>query len=254
MLDAAIDRHEAFIGRFLRSPPQTNEVGRSAVLLGGFLRVAAATGLPLRLLEIGASAGLNLIWDHYRYRLGKAEWGNPAATLLLAPRWTGALPPLAAPLFVASRQACDLAPVDLDDEASRQRLRAYVWADQRERLARLEQALAIARAAGHRVEQADASNWLRSHLQTPALGMATVLFHSIMWQYMPEPTRNAIAASIARAGARARREAPFAWLRFEPPRAGAGADLRLTIWPDGEDTRLATAQPHGVVVTWLATS
>ena len=252
VLDAAIERHRDFIVRFLRSPPQTNEVGRSAVLLGGFLRVAAATGLPLRLLEIGASAGLNLIWDRYRYRLGEAEWGDPAAPLLLAPHWTGALPPLAAPLEIASRHACDLGPVDLEDDASRLRLRAFVWADQHERLARLEQAIAIARKAAYRVEQADASNWLRTRLRRPAPGLATVLFHSVMWQYMPEPTRDDIAASIAQAGADATRGSPFAWLRLEPPGAGAPMELRLTVWPAGEETRLATAQPHGATVTWLA--
>ncbi len=221
------------------------------MLLGGFLRVAATTRLPLRLLEIGASAGLNLIWDRYRYRLGEAEWGDPAATLLLAPHWTGPSPPLVAPLRIASRQACDLSPVDLEDPAARLRLRAYVWADQHERLARLEHAIAISRAVGHRVERADASTWLRSHLQMPSPGMATVLFHSVMWQYLPRPTRDDIAASIAQAGGRATREAPFAWLRFEPPAASVPMEVRLTLWPDGEETRLATAQPHGAAVTWL---
>jgi len=241
----------AEIRQILASPPQTNEVGRSAVLLGGFLAVAATTALPLRLLEIGASAGLNLVWDRYRYRLGTAAWGDPASPLLLAPEWQGDLPPLAAPVQVAERAACDVAPIDLADPAQRLRLRAYVWADQRERLARLDAAIAIARAAGHRVDRADAADWLRARLAVPAEGRATVLYHSIMWQYMPAATRAAIAAEIDEAGARATPAAPFAWLRFEPPSAEAAPELALTLWPGGEPQRLAVAHAHGSKVAWL---
>jgi len=75
----ALRQHRDYITRFIESPPQTNEVGRSAVLLGGFLEIAAATEKPLRLLEIGASAGLNLLWDRFHFRLGDATWGDPAS-------------------------------------------------------------------------------------------------------------------------------------------------------------------------------
>ena len=250
-LRATVSNHLAAIGRFIQSPPQTNEVGRSGVLLGGFLAIAAGTGLPLRLLEIGASAGLNLLWDHYGYRLGAATWGDPASAVQLAPHWTGPLPPLAVAPIVAERAGCDLAPVDLREPQQQLRLRAYIWPDQAERLARLDAAIAIAQAAAPVLTAADAADWVGQQLAHPAPGRTTVLFHSIMWQYMPAATQRAIQASIAAAGEAATDAAPVAWLRFEPPQPEARPELRLSLWPGGTDRLLATAHPHGVAVTWL---
>jgi len=249
-LVSAIEEHRNFISSFLASPPQTNEVGRSAVLLGGFLTIAREFDLPLRLLEIGASAGLNTIFDRYHYRLGEAQWGDPASPVHLAPAWQGPLPPLDAPLRVAGRRACDVAPIDLEDAGQRLRLQAYVWADQRERLSRLEGAIAQARSRGVKVEREDAATWVRTRLQEPADGCAIVLFHSIMWQYLPAATQADIEAAMAQAGSRATGSAPLAWLRFEPPQLASHPRLRLTLWPDGRDLDLAVAQPHGSEVVW----
>ncbi len=250
-LRETVGGHLAPIRQFLRSPPQTNEVGRSGVLLGGFLEVAAATGLPLRLLEIGASAGLNLLWDRYSYRFGAARWGDPGSTVQLAPNWTGPLPPTEAALTVAERAGCDVAPIDLGDPQQRLRLRGYIWPDQVERLARLDAAIALAQAAGGAVTKADAGEWVARQLATAAPGRATVLYHSIMWQYMPEATQRAIRSSLAQAGAAATAAAPLAWLRFEPPDAEARSELRLSLWPGAADRLLATAHPHGTAVNWL---
>ncbi len=246
-----LTRREVFIRAFLASPPQTNEVGRSGVLLGGFLYIAQQTGLPLRTLEIGASAGLNLIWDRYHYTLGAGQWGNPASLVHLEPEWTGPLPPLSAKLTVAQRAACDIAPVDIADAGQRLRLTAYVWPDQQDRLARLVAAIALARAAGHRVEKADAAAWLQGQLAARQPGEATVLYHSIMWQYMPEATQSAITVLMQAAGEQATREAPLAWLRYEPTSKGGKPELGLTLWPGGEH-RLAVAHPHGRTITWLS--
>ena len=170
-LTRAFEVHGAFIADFLARPPQTNEVGRSAVLLGGFLTVAAETGLPLRLLEIGASAGLNLIWDAYAYDLADAAWGPPAAPLRLRPDWQGALPPLI-PAAIRGRRGCDRAPLDPSDAGDRLRLRAYVWADQVDRRHRLEVALDLVAESGLRVERADAAEWAEARLREPAPGEA----------------------------------------------------------------------------------
>ncbi len=251
VLRGAVIEHAAFLRDVLRSPPQTNEVGRSAVLLGGFLHIAAAAGLPLHLLEIGASAGLNLVWDSYAYRLGGGHWGDATSPLVLAPDWQGNSPPLDAKLSVAERAACDVAPIDLEDDAQRLRLRSYVWPDQRDRLARLDAAIAVARRAGHRVARANAATWVRGKLAALPEGCATVLYHSVMWQYMPASDQARIADSIAQAGTRASPAAPFAWLRFEPAPGEVRMVLSVTRWPGGDERRLALAHPHGSSVTWL---
>src|SRR5665213_2560686 len=150
-VEAALAATPGHVATYLASPPQTNEVGRSSLLLPGFLTIAGATGLPLRLLEIGASAGLNQIWDRYQYRYGARAWGDLASPVVLTCDWRGAPGPLGRTVRVASRAGCDRAPIDIRDAAQRDRLRAYVWPDQTERLARLDAALALARAADIRV-------------------------------------------------------------------------------------------------------
>jgi hypothetical protein len=121
---SSLEAHSGFILTFLERPPQTNEVARAAVLLGGFLTIAAETRLPLRLCEIGASAGLNLHWHTYGYDLGKASWGCPDAPLRLTPAWRGALPPLI-PVEVRSHRGCDRMPIDPSDPGDRLRVLAY---------------------------------------------------------------------------------------------------------------------------------
>lgn len=239
------------VADYLRSAPQTNEIGRSALLLGGFAAVARATGLPLATLEIGASAGLNQLWHHCRYELGAASWGDPSSPVRIRSDWRGRLPELPARIDVASQAACDVAPIDLRQPAAALRLASYVWADQRERLDRLRAAIALAQARQVHVEAADALAWTRRELERPRPGHATVLFHSMMWQYMPAATRDGLRAAIADAGERATREAPLAWLALEPPAADVAFELRLTKWPGGESHVLATAHPHGREATWL---
>ena len=87
---SALETHADFLLGFLERPPQTNEVARAAMLLPGFLTIAADAGLPLALLELGASAGLNLHWDAYHYRLGEAAWGPEDSPVRLAPEWRAA--------------------------------------------------------------------------------------------------------------------------------------------------------------------
>lgn len=146
------------------------------------------------------------------------------------------------------RAACDRKPVNLADPSARQRLRAYVWADQIDRLERLDSAIATALAAGTVVEVADAVDWTRRRVE-PVEGALTVLFHSVFWQYMPSESQAALADAIAGIGARATPEAPFTWLRMEPPPTNmATMEVRLTTWPGCRDRRLATVHPHGAWV------
>src|SRR5258708_21777209 len=102
--------------------PQTNEVRRSLCLVGGFLEIGKATGLPMRCFEIAASAGLNLSWDRYRYRMGEAEWGDAAAAVAMDTDWTGPAPPVDAAGQGIARAACDRRPTDPADPDQRRRL------------------------------------------------------------------------------------------------------------------------------------
>ena len=248
---AAIDTRRDRFAAFMAHEPQTNEVRRAACLLPGFLEVAAETGLPLRCLELGASAGLNQLWHRFGYDLGAAgRWGDAAAPLQLDTEWTGPAPPLAASLRVVDTRACDRKPIDVGDPAQRRRLKAYLGPDQAERLARFDAAAGMATAAGVRVEAADAAAWTAANA-APHDGAATVLFHSIVWQYLPAATRTAITGALARQGATATPAAPLAWLRMEPaPNQLVPIELRLTLWPGGREQRLATVQAHGAWVNW----
>ena len=140
--------------------------------------------------------------------------------------------------------------MDIRDPIARRRLKAYVWADQLERLNRLDAAIAMALAADTRVDAEDAVTWIGAHAAA-ADGAATVLFHSVFWQYLPVDSQAAATAAIALLGERATAGGPFAWLRMEPPPNNlAVIELRLTLWPGGEDRLLALAHPHGAWIEW----
>jgi hypothetical protein len=239
---------------FMDHEPQTNEVRRSACLIGGFLTIAQETRLPLRCFEVGASAGLNLLWDRFHYRLGDAgRWGDNHSPVHIDTAWRGVAPPLTASVEVIERAACDRRPVNLADPAACARLRAYVWADQFDRMRRLEAAIALALSENVTVETDDAVSWTAARAR-PRAGATTVLYHSVFWQYMPPESQSALLASIDAHGAVASKEAPFGWLRMEPPPNDlASMELRLTLWPDGGERLLARVHPHGAEVEWCAT-
>lgn len=246
--DSLIEQ-EAVIRSYLESAPQTNEVMRSSALLPGLLEVAQRTALPLVLYEIGASAGLNLILDRYRYRFGEAAWGDDRALLLIEPQWQGAAPPTRAPLRIVSRQGVDLRPVDLAQPASRERLLSYVWPDQRDRLERVSKAISTWLTDPQAIAAGDAADWLeRSSLRDAKPGTTRVLFHSAVWGYFPDATKRRIEDLMRQCSGRANAATPLAWLRFEL--TTKLAELRLTLWPGGEDRLLALAHPHGATVQW----
>jgi hypothetical protein len=218
---------DALWPRFLEAVPraalpvslQTNEVGRSCALLPGFLEVARRTGLPLRLFEIGASAGLNLRWDRFPFL------GVPST------------------IRVVERRGCDLNPIDPTLDESRLALLSFVWPDQTGRLERLAEAIEIARRVPAQVDRCDAVDWLRIHLSVPQPGAATVIFHSVVLLYLRQEGRENVCRVIEDAGGRATSDAPLAWLSMEP---GADqADIHLTIWPGGERRLIARSGFHG---------
>jgi hypothetical protein len=246
---ATLVAHHDELRRSIERPVQTNEVGRCAALLGGFLLVARATGLPLRVLEVGASAGLNLRWDHYAYAGGGRWWGDPASPVRFEGVFDGAVPPLEQAAEVVERRGCDPSPIDPTTDEGRLTLRSFVWPDQRHRIALLDAAIAVAREVPVEIDRARALDWLDAQLAERRDGVATVVFHSIVLQYLPRDDRPRLVDRLAAAGAVATRDAPIAWLRMEP--GGAQADVHLTTWPGGEDRHLARCGYHGRPVRWL---
>ncbi|HEX9968383.1 MAG TPA: DUF2332 family protein [Solirubrobacterales bacterium] len=225
-------------------PVQTNEVGRCAALLPGFLSVAASTGLPLRLLEVGASAGLNLRWDRYAYRAEDFAWGPVDSPVRIDFELRGDWP--ADPperIEVVSRRGCDAAPVDPTTPEGALTLLSYVWPDQRERVERLRAALDFAASVPIEVERENAAAWLERELTERAPAQATVVFHSLVSQYLDDQEAAAFHNLLRDAASRATADAPLAWLRMEP--AGDWTEVRLSTWPGGESRVLARAGYHG---------
>jgi hypothetical protein len=230
----ALTDHGAEIGRLTARGCQTNEVGRSAALLGGFLEVAHRTGLPLRVLELGASAGLNLRWDRYRYESPRGAWGDANSPV----RFDHAFefpPPLNRSAEVVERKGCDLDPVDPTSEEGALTLRSFIWADQLGRLSLLDGAIKLAADVPAEVERMDAASFLERELATPRDGMATVVYHSVFMQYVASEHRERIKRAIE--------NAPVHYLTMEPYEATF--EVRL----GGE--LFGTSGPHGTHVRWL---
>jgi hypothetical protein len=244
-LEHALAAYDDELLPWLDGPPQTNEVARSAVLWTGLLHVTATLGENIELLELGASAGLNLVLDAYAYDLGGRMSGDATSALRLSPHWEGPAPPHAKPVIVA-RRGVDVNPLDVTRPDHRERLAAYIWADQRARLDRIEQALAIAARRAPPIDCGDAADWLDARLAEPTQpGITRVVQHSIAFQYFSAESRRRIADSLSSAGAQATPDTPLVWLSFETRQdATLGADLRLTCWPGGSEIVLADADPH----------
>jgi hypothetical protein len=236
----------------LAHPLQTNAPTRAKALVGGLCLVAEETGLPLRLLELGASAGLNLRLDRFRYEQDDATFGPEDSPVRFADFVTGGRPPLAAGFEVAERAGCDLNPIDATTEDGRLTLLACIFPDESDRFDLLERAIAVARETPAVVERADLSAWVADRLTDTAPGLATVVYHTILWPYLPEAVRDAAEGAIAAAGRRATAEAPLALLTFEGGEPDpARVDTHLTMWPGGRRRLLARSSHHPVTVEWV---
>lgn len=228
-LTDAMTAHEDHLLRWLDGPPQTNEVRRAAALVAGAQVVAARFGLPMEIAELGASAGLNLGFPRFALVAGERRFGPPDAALVLTPDWSGPPPPEAV-LDVRDRRGVDLAPVDPTDPADRERLLAYLWPDQPDRLARTRAAIALAPV---RPEAGDAAPWLARRLARAGSGALHAVYTTVAAQYFPDATRAAIAESFATAGAAATPDAPLLYLAMEADGQAPGAGLTATLWKGG---------------------
>ncbi|MCV7227467.1 DUF2332 domain-containing protein [Mycolicibacterium komossense] len=250
-ITGAAATHRQRLRAALGSVPQTNEVGRSAALIGGLLRIVDQSPMPVRLFEIGASAGLNLRADQYLYRYADGQWGPAGSPVVIEDAWEGMRPP-EVPLRIVERHGFDIAPVDAMSDDGRRTLLSYVWPDMPARLDRLRGAIDIARrvpAGLDRMSAADAVAGLRL-----VRGTVTVLWHSITWQYLSANEQDTVTARAAELGARADAATPFVWLSLEPIRRNPDARheflVRARCWPEGTDEILGSCSPHGPPVHW----
>jgi len=249
-----LDRRGEEVVPLLDQAPQTNEVGRAAALLGGMLRLQERWPLPIRLFEVGASAGLNLQADRFCYiDDAGGVWGDQDAQVVLMGAWDGARLPLDRRVVVVERRGSDVNPVDPRTDEGRLTLRSYVWPDMTARHARLEGAIELARSEPLRVERADAASYVE-HIELMR-GALTVLWHSVMWQYLPTEQQERVTGRLADLGSTATEESPLVHLFAEPTRRTSDDEHEFWVcaegWPGpGGREFLGRMAPHGVPVTW----
>jgi hypothetical protein len=251
---AVVQDHAQALLPWLDGPPQTNEAGRSAGFAAAMLWLVEQ-GLPARFepLEIGSSAGINLMMDRYRYDLAGVIVGADDPVMSFAPEWRGPAPPHRSFSLVVP-EGCDVAPLDLTDAEQALRLKAFIWPEHTVRFARLEAAIAAAKVQPPRLVKMRAAEFVTERLTRPqAEGTTRVLMHSIVWQYLPEAEKQQVTAAMEAAGAAATPERALAWIALEADRTAMGHALQVRYWPgDGEPKRLGAAHAHGAWLEWLA--
>ncbi len=234
-------------------PPQTNEVGRSSALASGLLFIAAETGMPIQLREIGSSGGLNLRLDSYWYEQGGEGWGTEGSPLRFEDLWDGGAPDFSPGAEIVDRRGCDRHPIDATSPLGAQTLLSYVWPEPSERFVRIHHAIEIARKTPVTIDRSDAATWVPQELSKRAEGAALVIMHSVVWQYLEAETARAVAGAIAEGGRAASSDSPLAWLRLEPnPVTYAPAELKVTLWNGSapQERLLATTSFHGGSMAW----
>lgn len=253
IIAGVVRRHDAALLAWLDGPPQTNEAGRSSNFIAAMLWLAGQ-GSPPRFdcLEIGSSAGINLMIDRYHYDLGGVHVGPRPGAMAFTPEWRGHHPPMHA-IEIASLKGCDVAPVDLTDAAQALRLKAYIWPEHEIRFARIEAAIAEAHEAKPNLVHANAADFVEAELAKPqAAGTTRLLMHSIVWQYVPADQQARVTTAMEAAGAQATAERPLAWIALEANRTMHHHELVVRYWPGGGvERKLAHAHAHGAWVEWL---
>jgi hypothetical protein len=243
--------HETRLLAWLASPPQTNEVRRSAALIAAAAWIAARYPLPFVLSELGASAGLNLSFDRFACDAGGVSLGFDASTVRLMPEWRGAAPPAPHPIRVTERGGVDLNPLDPADPAARVRLLAYLWPDQPDRRRMTEAALALAEA---RPDRGNAGEWLGLRLAGPRPGRIHLVYNTIAWQYFSPDVQAACRQALDDAGRRASPDAPLAHVAMEADAVAGSAALTVELWPSPDGwsgpRALGRVDFHGRWIEW----
>ena len=240
--------HGDEVSAWLDRPPQTNEIGRGAALAGALCYLLDEADLPVRLVEVGPSAGLNLRADRFFLTGAAAKFGDPSSPVRMPGAWQGTPPPVR-PVRVTWRTGGDLAPVDPTSAQGRLLLTAYVWPDQADRLDRLRGAYELAERVPADLRAEPASATIARVSLEP--GMWTVLWHSVFRQYLDQGESAAVDAGTAALAAAASDSARFAHVTLEPVPHAQDFPVEVITWPGGARRVLGSAPPHGVPVTWV---
>ena len=254
VLGEVLVRREAELLSWLDGPPQTNEAGRSSNFILAMLWLAER-GLPphFECLEIGSSAGINLMIDRYRYELRGVTVGPEDGSMTFAPEWRGPPPP-DHPIMFASLRGCDVAPVDLADPAQALRLKAYIWPEHHMRFARMDTAIEAATSRKPDMVRMNAAEFVEAELAKPQQpGTTRVLMHSIVWQYVPTDQKERVTAAMEAASSNATADCPLAWISLEANNTLAVHELTVRYWPGGEQRlQLGVAHAHGAWLEYFA--
>lgn len=229
---------------------QTNEVRRCACLLPAFgLVQALAGGRPLALIEVGASAGLNLLWDRYAYDIGGQKWGEAQAEVRLHCALRGVARPAlpTAPVAVVLRLGLDLEPIEAADPDAARWLRALIWPEQTERAQRLEAALAVAARERPSLWRGDALTLLPDAFAQAPSEAALCVWHSFTLNQFTPDARREFTHRLAAEGARR----PLFGLGLEWTPDGARLWLTTLESGDAQTTLLAACDPHGSWLEWM---
>lgn len=245
-LDGAFASHGEFIRRFTAEQNvQTNEVQRSWALLPAFLTVADER--PLDLLELGPSAGLNLLWDRYRYRYSAGTWGESSLTLAGDERTAlpGSL--LDRRVDVVRRRGIDLNPVDATTDHGARLLQAFIWADQTERRERLRRAIDVLRTEPPELMRGDYVETLPALLVDRRAGAQLVVFQTASTMYLEPSALERLHESLVAAG----RSEPLVFITTGRAPNDDGYALEVKRYPTGPDERLGIFDFHGEWLEWL---
>ncbi len=248
----ALQEHREQLSASVRRNVQTNEVGRSIVALSIARWLPTIGAQTCRWFEVGASAGLNLNFPRFHASTGVTAMGDETSSVSFGPDWFDSSPPHGQSAICVDLRGCDPFPIDVSRPSERLRLLSFVWPDQSARLDRLRRAIDIALEYPPRVDRAEAGPWLASFDASPRHdGEATVVYHSIVWQYLSPDNRQSLIRSLDHLASKSTPHRPVVWARMEP--AGDMADIRVNIWT-GDMTpvqlELGRVGYHGPTLRW----
>jgi hypothetical protein len=248
--DDSLEEHDDFLREFVATQGvQTNEVQRSWVLLPLLLRVAQRMEAEaFDLVELGPSAGLNLVWDRYRYRYQTGRWGREDALLSFEGEERRAVPAdlLALEPKVRSRIGIDRSPIDVTTDDGARLLRSFVWAGQDDRMRRLDQAIEAVRVDPPELVRGDYVEELPEVLAGQPTDALTVVFQTASFGYIGDDGRARVRAVLEEAG----EQRPLALISTGKPRDGEDWGLRIVYWPGGEREFAGHADFHGSWLQW----